>query len=179
MPFPHADRPVDVLHRHLAAVLERGVDAAADALVDDRGDADPTGLGDTFKARRDVDAVAVDVVAVDDDVAEVDADPKDDALAVRPRFRLDGALDGERASDGVDHAGKLHQRAVADELHDPAVVLGDGGSEQRLAMALEGGERPRLVGAHHARIAHYVRGEDCCQPSVGPLFFGHAALRIG
>ncbi len=34
----------------------------ADALVDDREDADPTGLGERLQARRDVDAVAVKVV---------------------------------------------------------------------------------------------------------------------
>ena len=94
-------------------------------------------------------------------------------------LRLDGALDGERALDGVDYAGELHQRAVADELHDPAVVLGDGGIEQCVAMALEGGKRPCLVDAHYPRIADHIRGEDCCQPSVGLDSFGHAPIRIG
>src|ERR1700704_906861 len=36
-------------------------------------DADPAGFGERFEAGRDIDAVAVDVVGVDDDVAEIDA----------------------------------------------------------------------------------------------------------
>ena len=70
VPFPDPDRPVDILDADLAAVLKANVDPIADALVDDRGDADAAGLGERLQACRDVDAVAVDVVAVDDDVAE-------------------------------------------------------------------------------------------------------------
>ena len=42
------------------------------------GDADAAGLRNSFKPRRDVDAVAKDIVVVDDDVADMDADPKFD-----------------------------------------------------------------------------------------------------
>ena len=51
------------------------IDAVADALVDDRGDANPAGLCQRFQTRRDVDPVAIDVFTVDDHVTEVDADP--------------------------------------------------------------------------------------------------------
>jgi hypothetical protein len=37
-------------------------------------DADPARLGQAFEPRRDIDAVAVNVVLVDDDVADIDAD---------------------------------------------------------------------------------------------------------
>ena len=123
MPFPHPDRPGDVLDADLAAVAEGDVDAVADALVDDRGDADAARLGQRLQARGDVDAVAVDVVAVDDDVAEVDADPQRDAGRRSAASRLDGALDGERALDRVDDAAELDQRAVADQLDHAALVL--------------------------------------------------------
>jgi len=39
-PPPDSNRPVDVLDIDLAAVLEANVDPIADALIDDRGDAD-------------------------------------------------------------------------------------------------------------------------------------------
>ena len=68
-----------------AAILEANVDPIADAFVDDRGDADPAGLGERFQAGGDIDAIAVNVVAFDDDVAEIDADPQHDG-------RLRGAL---------------------------------------------------------------------------------------
>jgi hypothetical protein len=78
MPFPDADRSVDVLDTDVAAVLEVNVDPVADAFVDDRGDANPAGLGERLEPRGDVDAVAVDVVALDNDIAEIDADAQHD-----------------------------------------------------------------------------------------------------
>ena len=173
VPFPDPDRPVDVLDRDLAAVGEGDVDAVADALVDDRGDADAAGLGERLQPRGDVDAVAVDVVAVDDDVAEIDADAEHDLgwRALRPAHGL-RALDGERAFDGVDDAAELDQRAVADQLDDTALVGGDRRIEDRLAVALQRGERAGLVGPHHAGIADHVGRENGRKPPVG-AFFGH------
>ena len=77
VPLPDADRPVDVLDTDVAAVVETNVDPIANALVDDRRDADPARLGERLQARRDIDTIAVDIVAFNDDVAEVDAYSED------------------------------------------------------------------------------------------------------
>jgi len=45
--------------------------------------ADPTRLGEGFESGRDIDAVAENVVGLDDDVAEIDPDPEPDAALVR------------------------------------------------------------------------------------------------
>jgi hypothetical protein len=50
--------------------------------------------------------------------------------------------------------------------------------EDSLAVALQGRQRPRLVGAHHAGIANHVRRKDGRKASIG-LVFGHAPIRIG
>jgi hypothetical protein len=50
MPPPNANWPIDILDIDLAAVPEVNVDPIADALVDDRGNANTAGLGDRFKA---------------------------------------------------------------------------------------------------------------------------------
>ncbi len=73
MPLPDPDRAIDILDTDVAAVLETNVDPIANTLVDDRRDADPTGLGERLQARRDIDTIAVDIVAFNDDIAEVDA----------------------------------------------------------------------------------------------------------
>jgi hypothetical protein len=70
----HADRPVDVLDLLLAEIFVGHVQAIADLIADRRGDADASGLGDRFEARRYVDAVAENVALVHDHVAEIDAD---------------------------------------------------------------------------------------------------------
>jgi hypothetical protein len=46
-----------------ACRLEAEVELVADVVVDRARDADPAGLGETLEARRDVDAVAVDVAS--------------------------------------------------------------------------------------------------------------------
>src|SRR6266513_2388706 len=46
----------------------------------------PARLGERLDPRRDVDAVAEDVAFLDDDVAEIDADPHRDALFIGQRL---------------------------------------------------------------------------------------------
>lgn len=48
------------------AILEANVDPIANALVDDRGDADTAGPSKRLQAHRDVDAIAVAVVVFND-----------------------------------------------------------------------------------------------------------------
>ena len=142
------DRPGpagDVLERLLAQSLE----VATSSLPRTwswtlAGDADAARLGQRLQPRGDVDAVAVDVVALDDDVAEIDADAEDDALgppaapALRRGHRL---LDRDGALDGVDDAGELDQHAVAHQLDDAAAMLGTIGSSDCLAPRLQRRQR--------------------------------------
>ena len=174
MPFPDADRPVDILHRDLAGVLKANVDPVADAFIDDGRNADAAGLGQRFETGGDIDAVAVNVVALDDDVAEIDADPQNDfRLAQRfVRHKAVRALHGERAMDGIDDAAEFHDRAVADQLDDAPVMGGDRGIEYHLAVLLERGERALLVDPHKTRIADHVGREDRRELTVD-AFFGH------
>jgi hypothetical protein len=51
------------------------------------GNEHPAGIGQGFDARGDVDAVAIEVVALNDHVPEIDADPQFDAV-VRPDSRV-------------------------------------------------------------------------------------------
>ena len=56
------------------AVIE--IELVPDLVVDGLRDADRAGLGERLEPGGDVDAIAKDVVAVDDHVAEIDADPQ-------------------------------------------------------------------------------------------------------
>ena len=81
-------------------------------------------MADRAACRRGMDAVTVDIAALDDHIAEIDPDPKPDALVPRQvRIALrHAALNVHSAAHGVDHACKLDQRAVADQLDDAAAV---------------------------------------------------------
>ena len=75
-----ANGPGDVLDPLLAHVLEGEVEFVAHLVANGLRDADAAGLGEPFQAGRDVHPVAVDIVAVDDDVAEIDADAELDRV---------------------------------------------------------------------------------------------------
>ena len=86
---------------------------------------------------------------------------------------LDGALNGERALHRINDAGELDQRPVADQFDDPAMMGGNSGIEDRLAMTFECRQRAGLVGAHHTGIANHISGEDSRQASVALFGLGH------
>ncbi len=95
----------------------------------------------------DVDAVAVEVVALDDHIAEIDADAQLDAVV---RFDANVPL-GHRlqhrdcATHCIDDAPKLHQQAVAGGLDDATAVLGDLRIEKLAAQRFEAFERALLA----------------------------------
>src|SRR5208283_4784077 len=91
------------------------------------GSGSVAGIGQGLDPRGDVDAVTIDVVALDDHVAEIDADAQLDAVVCRDirvpvGHRL---LHRDRAAHRIDDAGKFHQQAVAGGLDDAAMMLGD------------------------------------------------------
>jgi hypothetical protein len=134
---------------------------AAYVVVGRARDQHAAGLADAFEPRCDVDAVAENVVALDQHVAEIDADAVDDALIIGgPGVALDHQLlDRNRAFDGGDDGGKLQQEAIADDPDDaPAVTRHD--RPRRLAMLANAKRRPRLILAHQARVADDIDGED-------------------
>src|ERR1700747_806393 len=82
-------------------------------------------LGDPLDLDGNVDAIAVDVVRFNDDVAEIDADPVLDPGMVRHRcISADHVLlDDNAAPDGFDRAIEGRNESVAGGFDEPAVVL--------------------------------------------------------
>ena len=135
-------------------------------------DADAARLCQCLQPRGDVDAVAVDVVAIDDDVAQVDPNPGDDAVVLTD---FDIAVDHPPrdlggAADRIDHARELHQHAVAGRFDDAAAVLPDLWIDELAAMRLEALQRPFLVRAHQPRVACHIGGEDRGETAFDRLF---------
>jgi hypothetical protein len=106
-----AHRAGDVLDLLLAQILEEEGQPVAHLVMNRVGDEHRTGIGQSFDPCCDVDAVAVEVVALYDHVTEIDADAQFDAI-VRPDA---GVLLGhcllhlDCAAHGIDNASKLHQ----------------------------------------------------------------------
>ena len=163
----------DVLDLVLAQGLEGEVELAADVVVDRPRDQDAARLGELLQAGGDVDAVAVDVLAIDDHVAEIDADAE-----LEPVLRREGGvalaqgpLDVDGAGQRLDDAREVGQHAVARRADDAAVVLGDEPVDD-LAAGPQAGVRAGLVVVHLAREADRVGAQDRGQ--LAPVAARHA-----
>ena len=89
------------------------------------GNANPTRLCDPFETHRNIDPVTIDVIFVDNNITDVNADAKFDPLVLRHigiLFRH-AALDFVGTSDGIDHAGELDESAVSGVLDDASAMI--------------------------------------------------------
>jgi hypothetical protein len=157
-----SDRLGDVLDPVLAHRLEGEVELRLDLVPDVAGDADAARLGQPLQAGRDIDTIAQDVAVLDDDVADVDADPERDAPILGHRgLALDNAvLNRDRAFDRIHRARELDQGTIAHQLDDSAVVLGDQRLDELLAQRPQPRDRAGLVVADQPAVADHVRGQN-------------------
>ncbi|HJR23684.1 MAG TPA: hypothetical protein VJ822_18760 [Dongiaceae bacterium] len=109
-----------------AEILELQLDLVADVIDDCLGQPDATGTRDRLQPRRDIDSLAIEIAALDHDVAEIDADPQQESAVVgQSRIGLiHSRLQVHRATHRIDGAGKLRKDAVAHQLDDATVMRG-------------------------------------------------------
>ena len=159
-------------------ILESEVEPSRTWSLHPRRDADPAGLGERFEPRGDIDAVAEDVVVLDDDVAEVDADAEVDALVGGDIGVALGhpALHRDGAAHRIDHAGEFDQHAVAGRLDDPPAMVSDRGIDQLAAQCLQRSQRAFLVHPDQPRIARDIGGKDRGETALCTLFRYRRAL---
>ena len=147
------------------AVAERLVSADQFMLylfVDAAGDVDFAGIGNAFKSRGDIDAVAINVVGFDDDVAKIDADPILDPMMLGQRCVAANQilLDDDAASDGFDGTVENRDKAVARGFNKLAVVFVDAGLDEVALDPLDAVVRPFFVDLHQAAVAGDIAGYD-------------------
>ena len=125
-------------------------------------DADAARCGQPLQPCGDVDAVAIDVAAVGDHVAEIDADAKPQAALLGEIQISVGhpALNFTGAAHRVDHAGEFRQQAIVGSLDDPSMTFADLWVDHFAQMRLEAFVGAFLIGAHQARIPRHIGGED-------------------
>jgi hypothetical protein len=167
-------RPGDVLDALFTEVIEGIGEPVADMVADRARDADAAGLRQCLQSRRDVDAVAVDVVAIGDDIAEVDPDAKRDAFVLgRRSVAVDHrALDLGGTSDCIEDAQEFHQHAVAGGLDDAPVMLPDFRIDKLATMRLQAIEGALLIRSHQPRVAGHIRGQDRRKPARRSRSYG-------
>src|SRR4029453_3348653 len=162
------NRPRNVLENLLANVLEAEAELVAHLIVNVARNADSTRLGKRLQPCRHVDAVAINIVVVADDVADIDSNAELDAALDRQLgIALDhAALNVDGATDGVDDADELQNHPIPAGLEDSAAMLGDLGIDQFLAMLLQLAKRAFLVGAHQPAVASNVHSQNRGKPPI-------------
>src|SRR5262249_2404187 len=133
---------------------------------------DSAGLGQRLQTGCEVDAIAIKVAALDDDVTEIDADAQHDALVVRladpglghPFLQLDGA------ANRIDRAGELDQHAVTHHLDNPTVVSRDKRTQNVASTNFERRQRADLVLLHKAAVANDIGGKNGGKATLAALF---------
>jgi hypothetical protein len=170
-PTPNLQGPRDVFQALFAAVRESSLQAVADILMHSGGYRHAARRRDLLQAGGDVDAVAQNIIAVDDDVAQIDANAECDAVifldvGIACRHAL---LHFDHALGGIHHGGEFQQQAIAHGFDDAAAVALDQCVDQFRAMAAQVGKRAGFVHAHQPGIANHVGRNNGRQSALSAL----------
>ncbi len=164
----HANRARDVLHCLLAEIGKSYRKLVPNLLVCRPRNAYAAGLAKCLQTRRDIDAVAKNIVAVDDNVADVDSDSKYDFL-----FRENtgvalshAALNVDRANNRIYHAGEFNQHPVSGGLNDAAVMFRYARINQFATVCLDRFKSPYFINAHQAAVANHICSQNRRKPTL-------------
>src|ERR1700730_15310245 len=163
----------DVFDALLAPVLEGVGELVADLIAHHPRDADAARFRQTFQSCGHIDAIAEDVVLLNDHVAEIDPNAEGEAL-ILGRFGValgHAALDLNGTTHRIDHAWKFSEKAIAGILYRMTAVLLDLRINELPEMSLEPFVRPLLIRPHQARVPRHIGGEDCSEAADS----GHGA----
>jgi hypothetical protein len=143
--------------------------------MDHVGNANPTRFCNAFETGGNVDAITVYIVALDDNVTEMDPDakPQLSVFGLVPVSPRSATLDVDSAVNRIDDAAELDQEPVAHGFDQAAPVFTDGRVNDLVELIVETGARSRLIVSHESAVADHIGSQDCCQPPLDALF-GHA-----
>jgi hypothetical protein len=163
-----ADQLIDVLDLLIAQIDKDLLNLSVNLLEYGAGDQNAARLRHLLEARRDVDAITMNVISVYDHVAKIDADTKDDHTLVRHLgvTHCHALLKCDSAFDGVDRACELDEQAIAHHLHQPSVMLGNRRVNQFGTMGSQRTVCSNLIHAHESAVAGHVRAQDRGEPAA-------------
>ena len=175
-----AQPPSDILEALAAAINERRRQLRADLVPHRARNPDAARLRQRLQTGGQVDAIAQQILAIDDHIPEMHADAEPHLLA-RGALRIllrDRLLNLQCAFDGIDRARKIGKHAVAGRREDAAPMFAD----QPVDNCPRSTQRPQcadLVQLHQVAIANDVRRKNRGELSFDHLAFCHprASLR--
>ena len=123
------------------------------------GNTNTTRLCDAFKTRCNIDPITKDIVVIDDNIADVNADAKLDPLDLR---YIDivfghGTLNFDRAAYRIYDAAELDESAVPGILDDAPAMIRDFWIKKRLSKSFQLRQRAFFVDPYQAARARDIR----------------------
>jgi hypothetical protein len=155
-------RAVDILQRQEANIVQARLQLACDSIMNVARQDDSIWRSLGFETGRHIHAIAVQIMSVDDEIAEVKADPENDPGVFRlAAVEFDHCgLKFDGSPHGVYGTAEFRQSPVAYELHEAAAVPGQCRLESSSVVRLQTGKRADFVLAHKPRIADRVDGQN-------------------
>ncbi len=160
----------DVLILPFACILEGDIELAPNLPVRVIGDANAPGLRQSLQTRGHIHAVAENVTSIDDDVADIDANPNSMRLssgtsALRsaiPRWT-------SRATTALQLPAKLNQQPIAGVFYNTAAVFGNLGIDEARDGPGAGRACPLHRGPAQSAVASHIGGQNGGKPTLDAL----------
>jgi hypothetical protein len=156
------DRIRDVLYFAISERLISTNQFVLYLLVDAAGDVNLARIGNTLKARGNIDAIAENVVCFDDNVAKIDANPKFNPMVLRHRCVASNhvLLDNDTASNSFDRAVENRNKSVTGGFDEPSVMPDNAGLYEVTLEPLHAKVRSFLIDLHEAAVARDIAGDN-------------------
>ena len=128
----YADRARNVLDLSFAQIVVAAIDSVVHIVVGVGRNQYAARFGQLFQSSRYIDVVTVDIVLLNDYVADVNSDTEQETLLRRKwhYFSHDRFLELERTANRFHGARKLCKEAVACRLDDPPRMAADRGHNE-------------------------------------------------
>jgi hypothetical protein len=158
----HPHRPADVLDLVLASEIEGPIELALQMVIGRARHHQAAWLGQLLQPRRDIDAIAIDIAIHQRHIAQIEPNPKHNALGLRQSgvVRGHGLLDLGCANHRIDHAVEDDECTVAHQLDNAAMVAGDGGIGQFGPDGTQPRDSAGLVGLHRLGVTDDIGRQD-------------------
>src|SRR5205814_5326406 len=164
----NANRIGDIFHALLAQSGKADIHFVHRVIERGSGDANAARLCHRLQTRGDVYSIAIDIVSLNNDVAEIDPNAKPDLLHVGRAPITVGhfALDRSGTLDSIDDASELDECAVPHEFDDTAVEFFYRGVDHFSAATLQSRQRADLILTHEAAVANHIGSKYCGKPAL-------------
>jgi hypothetical protein len=133
-----------------ACVLKSNVELTLNVLLHAARHADAARFGKTFQTRCDIDAIAEDIIAIENNIANIDADTKLNSLLIlRSGIPFcHSLLNFDGTAQRIYNTAKFCQQTVTSAFHYPTAIFLDFWIKKLATMGFQANKCAFLVVAH-------------------------------